>query len=63
MPSIATNINCGYARVAMKELSEEDFRKYFQSSLCIDEEYFLQRHGKKSPSKYLENLKQIAKCF
>ena len=59
MQTIAKNVNCGYASVAIKELKEEDFKTFFQASLHINEEYFLQKHGKKSPSKYKKNLKKI----
>ena len=63
MQSIAKNVYCGYACVAIKELNEEDFKTFFQSSLHINEEYFLQKHGKKSPSKYKKNLKEIVAVF
>ena len=62
MQTIAKNVNCGYARVAIKEL-EEDFKTFFQASLHINEEYFLQKHGKKSPLKYKKNLQKLLLFF
>ena len=46
---MAINVNCGYARVAMKTLNENEFKKNYQTSLCIDEDYYLQLHGKNHP--------------
>ena len=42
MASVGTNVNCGFARVAMKELSENvcEFKRLFQHPLQISDEYF-----------------------
>ena len=65
MASIGTNVNCGFARVAMKELSEnvDEFKRLFQHPLHIPDEYFDSMYGGKKSSRYIVQCNQIKAAF
>ena len=61
--SFAATVNCGFARVAMKELKIATFRRLYQKPLHINDKYFLTKHGKKYPSKFETDRKKIKAAF
>ena len=65
MASIGTNVNCGFARVAMKELSEnvDEFKRLFQHPLQIPDEYFDSMYGGKKSSRYIVQCNQMKAAF
>ena len=65
MASMGTNVNCGFARVAMKELSENvcEFKLLFQHPLQISDEYFDSKYGGKKSSRYIVQCNQIKAAF
>ena len=65
MASMGTNVNCGFARVAMKELSENvcEFKRLFQHPLQISDEYFDSKYRGKKSSRYIVQCNQIKAAF
>ena len=57
--TIANTVNCGYARVAMQEQTESDFKRFFQAPLNIGNEYFETKQGGKTRSQFETHLKAI----
>ena len=62
---MAQMVNCGYARVAMKNLSEEvdHFSQLFQEAMNIDDNYFTSSHGSKYPSQFELHSRKIKNAF
>ena len=65
MDKISLRVNCGYCRVAMKELADkpEEFKQLFQQALQLDDSYFESYHGQKLPCKFKIHAKEIKHAF
>eukprot|EP00731_Ephydatia_muelleri_P036155 Em0207g2a len=61
--TIANTVNCGYARVAMQEQTESDFKRFFQAPLSIGNEYFETKQGGKTRSQFETHSKAIKAMF
>ena len=63
MASIGTNVNCGFAHVVMKELSENvyEFKRLFQHPLHAD--ISDSKYGGKKSSRYIVQCNQIKAAF
>ena len=58
-------MNCGYARVAMKTLSDKvhEFQLIFQTPMKLSEDYFIRKHGAKYPSPFEVHCRSIKMAF